>query len=112
MSFAGIGLQLVLAPLAADMFDEVDVLIETYPVTFGKAGAYSQAYSICCAAMGLATAAGPILAGVLLEKSSWLITQSVMAILCALASLVVFRYIGRRHPSLKQARFEGFADGE
>ena len=109
---AGIGLSLILAPLAADMFDEVDVLIDTYPATFGKAGAYVQACSISCCAMGIATAAGPIVAGVLFEKTGWLVTQSVLAILCALGSLVVFRYIGRRDSATNYVRFEDFPNGD
>ncbi|KAL8859749.1 MAG: hypothetical protein Q9178_003864 [Gyalolechia marmorata] len=55
----GIGLNLIFPSLAADLFYEVDVLAETHSETFGQGGAYAQAYSLLCLALGAGTAFGP-----------------------------------------------------
>ena len=107
----GLGLNLILAPLAADMFYEVEILADSHPDTFGAAGAYAQAYSLLCCAIGSGTALGPVLAGALLEGAGWQITQSVLAIVCAFGSLGVFRYTGRVGCARKKVRFEALPDG-
>ena len=107
---AGIGLTLILASLAADMFYEIDFLVEMNPEVFGKVGVYAQAYSLLCCAMGLGTALGPILAGVLLEKAGWQITHSVLAIICAAGSIGVYQYTGRVRFGTKRVRFTELAD--
>ncbi|KAL8738688.1 MAG: hypothetical protein Q9181_000572 [Wetmoreana brouardii] len=90
----GVGLNLILAPLAADVFATVDALTASRPDVFGKTGAYAQAYSLMCGALGLGTALGPILAGSFYEKTNWPITVGFLAILCALPSVGVFLYTG------------------
>ncbi|KAL9595839.1 MAG: hypothetical protein Q9179_004830 [Wetmoreana sp. 5 TL-2023] len=92
--YIGIGLNLILAPLAADVFAAVDVLTASHPDVFGTTGAYAQAYSLMCGALGLGTALGPILAGSFYEKTNWPITVGFLAILCALPSVGVFLYTG------------------
>ncbi|KAI4288805.1 MAG: hypothetical protein L6R35_001935 [Caloplaca aegaea] len=53
-TFFGIGLNLILPALLADLFYEVEILAETNSDTFGAGGAYAQAYSLLCAALGAA----------------------------------------------------------
>jgi len=106
----GVGLNLILAPLAADMFYEVEILAERHPETFGNGGAYAQAYSLLCSAMGLGTALGPILAGILFEKTGWQTTQNALAVICQLGSVGAYVYtgpIGRgRRPELNESLSE------
>lgn len=83
-----------MAPLAADVFAEVDVLAASYPDTFGKSGAYAQAYSLMCGALGLGTALGPIVAGASYDNLNWPITVGILAIICALPAVGVFLYTG------------------
>ncbi|KAI4195794.1 MAG: hypothetical protein LQ350_006988 [Teloschistes chrysophthalmus] len=91
---AGVGLNLILAPLAADVFATVEALAISYPKTFGKTGAYAQAYALMTGALGLGTALGPILAGAMYENTNWPITVGFLAILCALPSVGVFFFTG------------------
>lgn len=88
----GVGLNLILAPLAADIFHEVEILAECHPETFSNGGAYAQAYSLLCAAMGLGTALGPILAGTLFEKTGWQTTQNALAVIGLLGSVGAYLY--------------------
>ena len=55
---SGVGLNFILAPLAADMSDEVEELVDANPGTFGTKGAFAQAYSLFDAALGLAAVVG------------------------------------------------------
>jgi len=103
---SGVGLNLILAPLAADMFHEVEILAESHPETFGNAGAYAQAYSSLCSAVGLGTALGPILAGTLFEKTGWQTTQNALAVVCLLGSVGVYLYTGRVGRGKNTAQFE------
>ena len=102
----GIGLNLILAPLAATMFQQVGILAEDHSETFGTVGAYPQAYSMLCCAVGLGTALGPILAGTLFEKASWQATQIVSAVVCFLGSLIAYFFTGRNGVGKKRVRFE------
>ncbi|KAL8800930.1 MAG: hypothetical protein Q9182_004812 [Xanthomendoza sp. 2 TL-2023] len=94
LGIAGIGLNLILAPLAADVFATVDALASTYPEKFGQTGGYAQAYALMTGALGLGTALGPILAGAMYDNTNWPITVGFLAVLCALPSVGVFLYTG------------------
>lgn len=59
MNLSGVGLNFILAPLAADMFDEVEILVDANPGTFGTRGAFAQADSLFDAALGIPTVVGP-----------------------------------------------------
>lgn len=85
----------MLAPLAADMFYEVELLAEKHAGTFGRAGAYAQAYSLFDAALGFATVVGPGWTGFIYEETNWQITSATLALFCALGSVQVFRFTGR-----------------
>ncbi|KAI4182077.1 MAG: hypothetical protein L6R41_006214 [Letrouitia leprolyta] len=108
--FVGIGLNLILPPLLADLFYEVDILSETHSDTFGKGGAYAQAYSLMCAALGAGTAFGPIWAGVFYQETNWPITMATMAVLTCLPAVGVYRYTGGSAKAEKQSRL-GEPDG-
>ena len=90
----GIGLNFMIAPLAADMFAEVENLSQANPMVFGEKGAYAQAYSLFDAAFGISTAIGPIWAGAFYEATNWQIMAVSLAILSALGGLPVFWFTG------------------
>ncbi|KAL8711220.1 MAG: hypothetical protein Q9220_004365 [cf. Caloplaca sp. 1 TL-2023] len=92
--FVGVGLNLVLPPLLADLFHEVDALAQTHSETFGSGGAYAQAYSLLCLALGTGTAIGPIWAGLFYQETNWPITVGTLAVLAALPAAGVYRYTG------------------
>lgn len=95
---------MILAPLAADMFDEVEHLAKQNPDRFGSRGAYAQAYSLFDASLGLATVAGPTWSGLLLAKTNWQITAGVLAILCAIGAVPVFSHTGKGAKRWKEER--------
>lgn len=105
----GIGMSLVLAPLAADTFAEVEILAESYPNIYCRKAAYGQAYSLTYCAMGLGTAFGPVLAGVVYERTGWRTMENLLAIICALGGLIIFRSIGRDDSLKKRVRFESLS---
>lgn len=90
----GIGCNLILAALAADLFFEVETLVEENPHTFDKKMAFAQAYSLFDSAIGLATAVGPVWAGFIYQQTNWQISVFSLAFICALGSVGVFRYTG------------------
>lgn len=109
-STLGIGLNFILAPLAADMFDEVESLAMKHADKFGARGAYAQAYSLFDASLGLATIAGPTWSGILLEKTNWQITAGLLAVICALGAAPVFAYTGKKRQK-PQGEVKGPANG-
>ena len=92
--FTGVCLNLMLVPLAVDMFDEVEVFAEKHPGTSGKLGAFAQAYSLFDAALVFATVIGPGWAGLFFENTTWQITAVSFALLCAAGSVPVFLFRG------------------
>ena len=97
---------MILAPLAADMFEEVESLASQHPSTFGSRGAFAQAYSLFDAALGLATVAGPTWSGVFFEETNWQITAAMLAVVCAVGGVPVFCYTGQR-----KKKGDGYDDG-
>jgi MFS family permease len=95
---AGIGCNLILAALAADLFFEVETLAEENPHTFDKKMAFAQAYSLFDSAVGLATAIGPVWAGFIYQQTNWTTSVFSLAFICALGSIGVFRYTGGAPP--------------
>ncbi|MCJ1378827.1 hypothetical protein MMC17_001926 [Xylographa soralifera] len=94
LAIIGIGLNTLLAPLAADMFYEVDILAEQNPETFGKAGAYAQAYSLFDGALGFATFVGPAWGGLFYEKASWGVCMLTLAGFAAFGVIPVWKFTG------------------
>ncbi|KAI4116835.1 MAG: hypothetical protein LQ345_002805 [Seirophora villosa] len=105
-SWIGVGLNLILPALLADLFYEVEILAETHSDTFGAGGAYAQAYSLLCAALGAGTAFGPIWAGLFYQETSWPITLITLAALTCLPIPGVYRYTGGGGHEEKQRRME------
>ncbi|KAI4234026.1 MAG: hypothetical protein LQ349_004049 [Xanthoria aureola] len=104
--FVGVGLNLIFPSLAADLFYEVDVLAETHSETFGTGGAYAQAYSLLCLALGAGTSFGPIWAGLFYQMTNWPITMATLAGLTALPAVGVFFYTGGGANKEKQGGVE------
>ena len=90
----GIGVNLILIPLVADMFYESGLLEKEHKDVFEKAGAYAQIYSLLCAALGFATAVGPAWSGLIYEMASWKVMMITRATICVLGSIGVIFYIG------------------
>ena len=86
---------MILAPLAADMFDEVENLTALHPDVFDTCGGFAQAYSLFDAALGLATIVGPAWSGLFFEKTNWKITCGTLAILSAVGEVPVWAYTGK-----------------
>ena len=76
------------------MFYEVEILAEKNPNTFGKAGAFAQAYSLFDGALGFATFVGPAWGGSVYELTSWRTCMLTLAGLCALGAIPVFIFTG------------------
>lgn len=94
MYLIGIGCNLILAALAADLFHEVETLAKENPHTFDQKMAFAQAYSLFDSAVGLATAVGPTWAGFIYHRTSWPISVCSLAVICALGSIQVLFYTG------------------
>ena len=76
------------------MFHEVEVLAEQNPQTFGKAGAYAQAYSLFDGALGFATVVGPAWGGFFYEETNWSICALTLAALAAAGAFPVWIFTG------------------
>ena len=76
------------------MFFEVEILAANNPDTFGKAGAFAQAYSLFDGALGLATFVGPAWGGWVFESTGWSVCMLTLAGLCVVAGWPVWIYTG------------------
>jgi len=83
---AGIGVNVILAPLAADMLYEAECLKEKNSEVSGKAGTYAQGYSLLCAALGFARAVGPAWSGLIYQQTKWRVRVSALALISVLGS--------------------------
>lgn len=91
---AGFGLNMILTPLATDVYHQAEVLAANNPQVFHVMGAFAQVYSLFNAALGLGSVVGPGLSGILYAKTSWELTGGILALLCALGSIPVWLYTG------------------
>ncbi|KAI4132186.1 MAG: hypothetical protein LQ338_000852 [Usnochroma carphineum] len=96
LGLTGVGLNLILTPLSAEMLLEADRLEEDHPEAFGSAGSYARVYSLLCVAYGIGTAAGPALSGFLYERTTWAATTLTLALISLLGSVPVFLYTVNR----------------
>lgn len=110
--FTGIGLNLTIAPLVAEMFYAVAILSEENAGVFGKGGAYAQAYSLFDAALGMAVLCGPAGGGFFLEQTNWQVTVGILAVFCAVGSFPVWRYTGGRTGEAGGGKAKGVDLGE
>lgn len=81
------------------MFDEVELVVQRNPDTFGAKGAFAQAYSLFDAALGFATVVGPAWSGAILRATNWQITAGSLAVICALGAIPVLLFTGKARPS-------------
>ncbi|PPJ54318.1 hypothetical protein CBER1_06123 [Cercospora berteroae] len=95
LATTGLGLTLVLAPLAADVSDVADELRDLHPDLFDR-GAFARTYSTFNIGISLATALGPALLGSLYHISTWEVTVTALSAVCAVAGIVVFLFTGGR----------------
>ena len=102
ISFSGIGLNFILAPLAADMFDEVEVLVSVHPGSFDTKGGFAQAYSLFDAALGVACVIGPGWSGAFYTSTNWQIMAGTLALLCALGGVPVWYFTGKMGSKIKK----------
>lgn len=96
----GIGLNFMIAPLAADMVAEVEILAQANPSVFGEKGGYAQVFSLFDAAFGLSTAVGPVWAGAFYEGTNWQIMAVSLALLSLLGGLPVVWFTGGKRAKI------------
>ena len=95
-ALVGVGLNFIIGPLAGDMSFVVEDLTEEQPQLFGDTGAYAQGYSCFAAAMAAGVIFGPAVAGSLYKNVGWQLTMASLAVFCALGSVQVYRFSGRK----------------
>lgn len=84
---------MMLAPLAADMYDIVSRMGEEHHFLFGPGGAFAQAYGLLNTAIALGTMVGPAFAGLIYDKEGWNVAVWAMAALCASGIVPIVRSI-------------------
>ena len=94
LTLIGTGLNFIIGPIAGDLSFVVEDLTRERPELFGEAGAYAQGYSFFAAAMASGVMFGPAVAGALYKNVNWQVTTGVLAVLCALGSVQVYRFSG------------------
>ena len=94
LTLIGTGLNFIIGPLAGDLSFVVEDLTRERPELFGEAGAYAQGYSFFAAAMASGVMFGPAMAGALYKNVNWQVTMGILAVLCALGSVQVYRFSG------------------
>ena len=69
-------------------------LTKRYSRMFGQAGVYAQAYGILATAMAAGLMFAPTVTGPLYELTDWPVTMGVLAIVCSIGSIQVYRFTG------------------
>lgn len=87
--FLGLGLNVLLAPLASDLSFAVEDLDEENPGLFQSAGAYAQVYSMFNSGMAAGMMAGPPVASLIYSKTNWAIMNFFLAGICVLGTVPV-----------------------
>lgn len=85
----GLGLNVLLAPLASDLSFAVEDLNEENPGLFQSAGAYAQAYSMFNSGLAAGMMAGPPFASFIYTRTNWAIMNFVLAAICLLGRVPV-----------------------
>lgn len=87
---------MILIPLSAEMHQEADKLEEDDPKAFGPAGSNAQVYSLLWVGIGIATAGGHALSGVMYEKTTWAAMTLTLMLICLLGRGRVILYTENR----------------
>lgn len=85
----GLGLNVLLAPLASDLSFAVEDLNEENPGLFQSAGAYAQAYSMFNSGLAAGMMFGPPFASFIYTRTNWAIMNFVLAAICLLGTVPV-----------------------
>ncbi|KAL8828561.1 MAG: hypothetical protein Q9191_002514, partial [Dirinaria sp. TL-2023a] len=85
----GMGINLFLTSLVSDMSFAVERLEADNPELSENSGAFTEAYALVDVTFGAGTVIGPLISGLLYEKTTWAITYGVLAAFCFSGSLPV-----------------------
>ena len=89
LPIAGVGINLFLTALVTDMSFAVEELEQNDPQFADNGNAFTEAYALVDITFGAGTVFGPLISGVLYEKTNWAITYGVLAIFTFSGSLPV-----------------------
>lgn len=87
----GFSLNLMVAPLGADLTHVVDTIEGKNHGMFGNFGAYGHVFALYNCALAVAGMLGPLLAGILANKTGWKTMSLVLGIFGASGAIPVVR---------------------
>jgi MFS family permease len=99
LALVGLGLTLLLTPLAVDVYNKAQVLSRKHPDVFAgrsEADVFALVYALFNSALGVAVMVGPALAGLLYETTGWRITVGILAAVTGLGAGPVWMYTGNK----------------
>jgi MFS family permease len=99
LALIGLGLTLLLTPLAADVYNNAQVLSRKHPDVFAgcsEAGVFALVYALFNSALGVAIMVGPALAGLLYETTGWRVTVGILAAVTGLGAGPIWMYTGNK----------------
>ena len=89
LAIAGIGINLFLTSLVTDMSFAVERLEQENSQFCQDGSAFTEAYALVDITFGAGTVFGPLISGLLYERTTWAITYGVLAVFCFSGSLPV-----------------------
>ena len=89
LSIAGIGINLFLTSLVSDLSFAVERLEQEDSQFCENGSAFTEAYALVDCTFGAGAVFGPLISGLLYEKTTWAITYGVLAVFCFSGSLPV-----------------------
>ncbi|KAI4193064.1 MAG: hypothetical protein LQ350_008488, partial [Teloschistes chrysophthalmus] len=89
----GSGINAFLTSLVTDMSFAVEQLEQENPGLGGGNGVFTEAYALVDITFGLGLVIGPLISGLLYEKTNWGITVGVLAIFCVSGIVPVVRQL-------------------
>lgn len=100
--FAGVGINLSLTSLVVDMSFAVERLEQESSHSSESDSAFTEAYAVVDVTFGAGTVFGPLISGLLYEKTSFAITYGVLAGFCFSGSLPVVSCYLRNHHTFEE----------
>ncbi|KAL8713672.1 MAG: hypothetical protein Q9220_002198 [cf. Caloplaca sp. 1 TL-2023] len=95
LALTGVGVTMMLSPLAADLFDIVSRMAKEHDSAFGPKGPFAKVYGLFNSALALGIMLGPALAGFVYEKEGWRATVWALAALCASGIVPIVLFTGK-----------------
>ena len=89
LPMVGIGINLFLTSLVADMSFAVERLEQEKPEFSEDESAFTEAYALVDVTFGAGAVVGPLISGLLYEKTTWAIAYGVLAVFTFSGSLPV-----------------------